>query len=63
VVGGITQIRVWETIPDTVFERADEVELVDIPPDDLLERLREGKVYLPQQAERAIRNFFSARAT
>ncbi|MEJ0044936.1 MAG: DUF4118 domain-containing protein [Rhodospirillales bacterium] len=58
VVGGITQIRVWETVPDTVFERADEVELVDIPPDDLLERLREGKVYLPQQAERAIRNFF-----
>jgi two-component system sensor histidine kinase KdpD len=58
VVGGITQIRVWETIPDTVFEKADEVELVDLPPDDLLERLREGKVYLPQQAERAIRNFF-----
>lgn len=58
VVGGITQIRVWETVPDTVFERADEVELVDIPPGDLLERLREGKVYLPQQAERAIRNFF-----
>jgi two-component system sensor histidine kinase KdpD len=58
IVGGITQIRVWETVPDTVFERADEVELVDLPPDDLLERLREGKVYLPQQAERAIRNFF-----
>ena len=58
IVGGITQIRVWETIPDTIFERADEVELVDLPPDDLLERLREGKVYLPQQAERAIRNFF-----
>jgi len=58
IVGGITQIRVWETIPDTVFERADEVELVDLPPDDLLERLREGKVYLPQQAERAIRSFF-----
>ena len=58
IVGGITRIRVWETIPDTIFERADEVELVDLPPDDLLERLREGKVYLPQQAERAIRNFF-----
>lgn len=58
IVGGITQIRVWETIPDTLFERADEVELVDLPPDDLLERLREGKVYVPQQAERAIRNFF-----
>jgi two-component system sensor histidine kinase KdpD len=58
IIGGITQIRVWETIPDTIFERADEVELVDLPPDDLLERLREGKVYLPEQAERAIRNFF-----
>jgi len=58
IIGGITQIRVWETIPDTIFEHADEVELVDLPPDDLLERLREGKVYLPQQAERAIRNFF-----
>ncbi|MDB5866802.1 MAG: kdpD, partial [Betaproteobacteria bacterium] len=58
VVGGITQVRVWETVPDTVFENADEVELVDIPPDDLLQRLREGKVYLPQQAEHAVRNFF-----
>jgi len=38
IVGGITQIRVWETIPDTVFERADEVELVDLPPDDLLDK-------------------------
>ncbi len=58
IVGGITQIRVWETIPDTIFEHADEVELVDLPPDDLLERLREGKVYMPQQAEHAVRNFF-----
>ena len=58
IVGGITHVRVWETVPDTVFERADEVELVDLPPDDLLERLKEGKVYLPQQAEHAIRNFF-----
>jgi two-component system, OmpR family, sensor histidine kinase KdpD len=58
VVTGITQIQVAETVPDTVFDQADEVELVDLPPDELLERLREGKVYLPQQAERAIRNFF-----
>ncbi|MDB5927936.1 MAG: kdpD, partial [Betaproteobacteria bacterium] len=58
IVGGITQIRVWETVPDTVFEHADEVELVDLPPDDLLERLREGKVYMQQQAERAAHNFF-----
>jgi two-component system, OmpR family, sensor histidine kinase KdpD len=58
VVGGITQIRVWETVPDTMFERADEVELVDLPPDELLDRLHEGKIYIPQQVERAVRNFF-----
>ena len=58
VVGGITGIRVWETVPDRVFDDADEVVLVDLPPDDLLQRLKEGKVYLPQQAERAMRNFF-----
>ena len=58
VVSGITGIRVWETVPDRVFDNADEVVLVDLPPDELLARLREGKVYLPNQAERAIRNFF-----
>jgi two-component system sensor histidine kinase KdpD len=58
VVSGITGIRVWETVPDRIFDEADEVVLVDLPPDDLLQRLKEGKVYLPQQAERAIRNFF-----
>ena len=58
VVTQITGIRVWETIPDTFFEQADEVELVDLPPDELLQRLHEGKVYLPEQAERAIENFF-----
>ncbi|HTZ00664.1 MAG TPA: two-component system sensor histidine kinase KdbD, partial [Rhodocyclaceae bacterium] len=58
VVSGITGIRVWETIPDKVFDAADEVVLVDLPPDELLQRLKEGKVYLPHQAERAIRNFF-----
>ncbi|APD13538.1 sensor histidine kinase [Pandoraea pulmonicola] len=58
VVGQITGIRVWETIPDRVFDLADEVKLVDLPPDELLERMREGKVYLPAQAERAVRNFF-----
>ncbi|HQX05848.1 MAG TPA: two-component system sensor histidine kinase KdpD [Zoogloea sp.] len=58
VVSGITGIRVWETVPDKVFDDADEVVLVDLPPDELLERLRDGKVYLPNQAERAIRNFF-----
>jgi two-component system sensor histidine kinase KdpD len=58
VVAQITGIAVSETVPDSVFEEADEVELVDLPPDDLLERLREGKVYVPGQAERAIKNFF-----
>lgn len=58
VVSRITGIRVWETVPDKVFDGADEVVLVDLPPDELLQRLKEGKVYLPQQAERAIRNFF-----
>lgn len=58
VVGGITGIRVWETLPDKVFDEADEVVVVDLPPDELLQRLKEGKVYLPQQAERAAKNFF-----
>jgi two-component system sensor histidine kinase KdpD len=58
VVGGITNVRVWETVPDTVFDDADEVVLVDIPADELLERLRAGKVYVAQQAERAASNFF-----
>ena len=58
VVGGITGVRVWETVPDQVFDAADEVVLVDLSPDELLQRLKEGKVYLPHQAERAIQNFF-----
>ncbi len=58
VVGGITGIRVGETVPDTVFDQADEVVLVDIPADELLARLKGGKVYQAQQAERASRNFF-----
>ncbi len=57
-VAGITQVRIWETVPDTVFDSADEVELVDLPPDELIARLREGKVYMAAQAERAIQNFF-----
>ncbi|WP_233238402.1 DUF4118 domain-containing protein [Bordetella sp. LUAb4] len=57
-VGSITGVRVWETVPDTVFDAADEVMLVDLPPDELLRRLREGKVYLPEQARHAARNFF-----
>ena len=58
VVGGIAGIRVAETVPDRVFDAADEVIMVDLPADALLARLKEGKVYQPQQAERAAGNFF-----
>jgi two-component system sensor histidine kinase KdpD len=58
VVGGITGVRVAETVPDRVFDDADEVVLVDLPADELLTRLKLGKVYQAQQAERAGRNFF-----
>jgi two-component system, OmpR family, sensor histidine kinase KdpD len=58
VVGGITNVRVWETVPDKVFDAADEVVLVDIPADELLARLKAGKVYVAQQAEHAAHNFF-----
>lgn len=58
IVGGVTGVRVRETVPDPVFDAADEIVLVDLTPDDLLDRLREGKVYLPAQAERAIEHFF-----
>jgi len=59
VVAQITHVRVRETLPDSVFDRADAVELVDLTPDDLIERLKEGKVYVPRQAERALEHFFS----
>ncbi len=58
VVGGITGIVVHETVPDTFFDSADEVVLVDTPADELIARLAAGKVYRPAQAERAARNFF-----
>jgi len=58
VVGGITGVRVRETVPDTLFDAADEVVVVDLPPDELLARLAAGKVYIPQQAERAAAHFF-----
>ena len=59
VVAQITGVRVRETVPDSVLERADDVELIDLPPDDLLQRLREGKVYVPEQIQRAIQHFFT----
>src|SRR5436189_2366325 len=59
VVAQITHVRVRETVPDTVFDRADAVELVDLTPDDLIQRLKDGKVYVPKQAERALEHFFA----
>ncbi len=59
VVAQITHVRVRETVPDAVFDRAEAVELVDLTPDDLIQRLKEGKVYVPKQAERALEHFFS----
>src|SRR4029450_11180306 len=58
VVAKITGVVMRETVPDSVFEQADDVELIDLPPDDLLQSFREGKVYLPGQAQEALGNFF-----
>ena len=59
VVAQITGVRVRETVPDSMLERADDVELIDLPPDDLLQRLKDGKVYVPEQIQHAIQNFFA----
>src|ERR1700760_1612957 len=59
VVAQITHVRVRETVPDSVFDRADGIELIDLTPDDLIQRLKEGKVYVPKQAERALAHYFS----
>ncbi|HEY3344911.1 MAG TPA: sensor histidine kinase KdpD, partial [Anaerolineaceae bacterium] len=58
VVFQITGIKVHETVPDRVVEAADEIELIDLSPDELLTRLKDGKVYVPEQAARAIHQFF-----
>ncbi len=60
VVAQITGVTVRETIPDGVIDEATELELIDLPPDELLRRLQEGKVYVPEQAARAIQKFFRA---
>jgi two-component system, OmpR family, sensor histidine kinase KdpD len=59
VIAQITHVRVRETVPDSMFDRADAIELIDLTPDDLIQRLREGKVYVPKQAERALEHYFS----
>jgi two-component system sensor histidine kinase KdpD len=58
VVAQITGVRVRETVPDGILDRADEVRLIDLSPEELLQRLRDGKVYVPEQAERALEHFF-----
>jgi two-component system, OmpR family, sensor histidine kinase KdpD len=59
VVAQITHVRVRETVPDSVMDQADAIELIDLTPDDLIQRLKEGKVYVPKQAERALEHYFS----
>lgn len=59
VVAQITGVRIMETVPDSVVDGADEIELVDLPPDELIQRLREGKIYIPERAQRALENFFN----
>jgi two-component system sensor histidine kinase KdpD len=58
VIAQITGVVVRETLPDSVLEEADEIELIDLPPDDLLQRLKEGKVYIPEQVGMAVQHFF-----
>ncbi|MBV1693091.1 MAG: sensor histidine kinase KdpD [Hyphomicrobiales bacterium] len=58
VVHRITGVRVQETVPDKVIEKADEIVVIDLPPEELIQRLKEGKVYLPDNARRAIDQFF-----
>ncbi|WP_394847322.1 sensor histidine kinase KdpD [Pendulispora brunnea] len=58
VVAQITHVLVKETVPDSILDRADDIRVIDLPADELLERMREGKVYVPDQARRAVSNFF-----
>jgi two-component system sensor histidine kinase KdpD len=59
IVAQITHVRVRETVPDSIIDRADDIEVIDITPDDLIQRLREGKVYVPDTAQRALEHYFS----
>ncbi|MBW9114190.1 sensor histidine kinase KdpD [Rhizobium cauense] len=59
VVSQITRIRVRETVPDSIIDMADDVEIIDLTPDDLIKRLHDGKVYVPKTAERALTNYFT----
>ena len=59
IVAQITRIRVRETVPDSIIDRADDIEVIDITPDDLIQRLKEGKVYVRETASRALSHYFS----
>ncbi|QPC90903.1 sensor histidine kinase KdpD [Mesorhizobium sp. INR15] len=59
IVAQITRVRVRETVPDSIIDQADDIEIIDLTPDDLIKRLEEGKVYFPNTAQRAIENYFS----
>nr|USU32681.1 sensor histidine kinase KdpD [Methylobacterium sp. OTU13CASTA1] len=59
VVAQITRIRVRETVPDGILDRANDIEVIDLNPDDLIQRLKDGKVYMKANAERALRHYFS----
>jgi two-component system sensor histidine kinase KdpD len=59
VVAQITRVRVREVVPDAILDRAEDIKLVDLTPDELIQRLKEGKVYVPKQAERALKHYFS----
>jgi two-component system sensor histidine kinase KdpD len=59
VVARIAGVRVHETLPDHVLQRADDIELIDLPPEELIKRLKDGKIYVPQQVGRALDNFFT----
>lgn len=61
VIEKITKIKVQETVPDYIFDRADKIKLIDIEPDELLRRFEEGKIYRPERAEMAMRNFLHGR--
>ncbi|WP_414474631.1 DUF4118 domain-containing protein [Microvirga sp. M2] len=60
VVAQITRIRVRETVPDSIIDRADDIEVIDLTPDDLIRRLKEGKVYVPETAAKALDHYFSS---
>lgn len=62
IAAGLTRNRVRETVPDSIVDRADEIELVDLTPKDLIARVNEGKVFVPDQAGRAIKHFFARKS-